>query len=404
MPATKRERDELTCTDPKLDVVVVCCGQPKLSMGWFHLTQLLEDPTVNVTAIVEPFFLGPGKDTPGAKVFDTLRASLKQSHPDLTFCASPADLPERSPTLTEAKPLLALIAGRTCDAAKLFVQMVEKGATHVYIEKPGAENATQLKTMRERAAAHGVEVVVGYNKNVATYVRDGLTRIRRCITAGEPLPCITLEHCNEFAPGPELHGFMRGPGGEGMLHNMCCHELAIAVSLFGVTSERVISVTVQKELSELVELGEGRSDFAKVVFSLELADDAAEPRKGGVAVTCLRFAADRCGGNFSRLKLAFEDDSEENFCLPDEAHKKWIAKAQLEDPEIRSYFLQQAPDYKALKGMFVKHILAGESGVPEGVVGLLDAEETLRLADMLVPALKQCWTTGKPWIASAARL
>ena len=58
----------------------------------------------------------------------------------------------------------------------------------------------------------------------------------------------------------------------------------------------------------------------------------------------------------------------------------------------------QAPDYQALKRTFVSHILSGTKGIPAGVVGLQDAEEALRLADMLVPALKQCCRTGQPWV------
>ena len=41
------------------------------------------------------------------------------------------------------------------------------------------------------------------------------------------------------------------------------------MSLFGVTAERVTSVAVTQEASELVELGEERSDLAKVAFTLK---------------------------------------------------------------------------------------------------------------------------------------
>lgn len=40
---------------------------------------------------------------------------------------------------------------------------------------------------------------------------------------------------------------------------------------------------------------------------------------------------------------------------------------------------------------------AGKPGIPEGVVGLDGAIEALDLADMLVPAIKQCWNAGEPW-------
>ena len=70
---------------------------------------------------------------------------------------------------------------------------------------------------------------------------------------------------------------------------------------------------------------------------------------------------------------------------------------QSKDPEIRPYFLQQAPDYDRLKGEFITHILAGKTGIPAGVVGLSGALEALKLADLLRPTLEQCSKGGEPW-------
>jgi len=39
----------------QLNVIVVGCGEPKKSMGWFHITQLMTDPDVQLAAIVEPW-------------------------------------------------------------------------------------------------------------------------------------------------------------------------------------------------------------------------------------------------------------------------------------------------------------------------------------------------------------
>ena len=158
MPSTKRARNE-----QKLDVVVVCCGEPFKSMGWFHLTQLLDHESVIVSAVVEPYFLGAGAGKPGSERF----AELKDANPKIAFCASVPEVPDGE----AGAPRLFLIAGRTCDAPDLFAASLDKGATHVYIEKPGADNAEQLKAMAELAARERVEVVVGYNKNVAAYVR-----------------------------------------------------------------------------------------------------------------------------------------------------------------------------------------------------------------------------------------
>ena len=44
------------------DVILVGCGVPKRGMGWYHAKQMLEGqvPSAKLSAIVEPFFLGPG--------------------------------------------------------------------------------------------------------------------------------------------------------------------------------------------------------------------------------------------------------------------------------------------------------------------------------------------------------
>ena len=250
----KRDRDG----DSPLSVALVCCGEPKKSMGWFHLTQLLEDSRVKVDAVVEPWFLGKGIDAPGSKAF----SAFQQENLAVSFYASIDEMPAKD----DDKPLLFLIAGRTCDAPRLFSSAIAKGATHVYLEKPGATSAAELGSMRDLAAKNIVEVVVGYNKNVAKYSRNALAVLRESDKASRP--SVTLEHCNEFEPGEGLKEFMRGPGGEGMLHNMCCHELALAATRFGVTCERIERVSLVADRSELLDLGDGRWDWSRVAFKL----------------------------------------------------------------------------------------------------------------------------------------
>ena len=48
-----------------------------------------------------------------------------------------------------------------------------------------------------------------------------------------------------------------------MLHNMACHELALAATLFGVTPERIVSLTLQPELSELIYLDNAGADWSR---------------------------------------------------------------------------------------------------------------------------------------------
>ena len=379
-------------SDDVLDVWVVGCGEPKKSMGWFHFTQLVADARVRVTAVVEPFLLGAGAGTAAAAAFAELRAA----HPKIAFAATVAELPPRAANT----PLLALIAGRTCDAPKLFADVLAAGATHVYLEKPGATDADTLDALRADAERRGVGVVVGYNKNVAKYARLALAELRGRAVAGRPTPRVVLQHCNDFEEGEPLAAFLRGPGGEGMLHNMCCHELALAVSRFGLSCARVAAVVLDPEKSAVVALDDGGSfDWQRVAFRLELRPLAA-PASGddaaATALASLSFEADRCAGNYSQLRLEEEGGATAAFRLPDLAQEKEIAAARAADAEMRPYFYQQGADYEALKGAFVDHILAGRPGAPAGVVGAADAVEVLRLADMLKPALLECWRNGAP--------
>eukprot|EP00965_Chrysotila_dentata_P109543 3620777-Pleurochrysis_carterae.AAC.2 len=54
----------------KCDVWLIGCGVPKRGMGWYHAKQILEGdvPTATLTAVVEPWFLGGGKESPPGQV------------------------------------------------------------------------------------------------------------------------------------------------------------------------------------------------------------------------------------------------------------------------------------------------------------------------------------------------
>ena len=235
-------------------------------------------------------FLCAGKGAPGADAFETFRAELVATHPKCRFCGTVAELPSLA-----NGPVMALIAGRTADAPGCFDELVAKGVSHIYLEKPGATSAVRLEAMSQAAARAGVPVLVGYNKNVAQYSREALESLAARRVAGQPVPLVTLEHCNAFLPGKELIDFVSGAGAEGMLHNMGCHELALAATLFGVTPERIVSLTLHPEASELLTLSDGVGvDWSHAGFTLALHPTDAET-PAGVAPTALKFSFDRCG-------------------------------------------------------------------------------------------------------------
>ena len=70
------------------------------------------------------------------------------------------------PSVPEGTKRLALISGRTADNPQLLEKCIAAGCSTIYLEKPGAPTVGELVTMKEKAAAAGVTVLMGYNKNV----------------------------------------------------------------------------------------------------------------------------------------------------------------------------------------------------------------------------------------------
>lgn len=154
-----------------LDVVVVGCGVPKKGMGWYHLTQLLEMPNANVTSVVEPFFLNQKLCSNPTESFKALVKDLEKL--GITCTDSVTKLPPM------AKNTMCLIAGRTNDNPVLFKECIDKGAKIIYLEKPGAPTVSELQDMSDLAKLKGVQVYLGYNKNVTPYVEKALKLANR---------------------------------------------------------------------------------------------------------------------------------------------------------------------------------------------------------------------------------
>lgn len=69
---------------------------------------------------------------------------------------------------------LALIAGRADSNPILLQQVIDKGVSGVYLEKPGASSVEKLIEMSKYAKNKNIPVYMGYNKNVTKYVVDAI--------------------------------------------------------------------------------------------------------------------------------------------------------------------------------------------------------------------------------------
>jgi len=354
------------------DVVLIGCGVPKRGMGWYHAKQMLDGdcPSADLTAVVEPWFLGPGGESDAGKTFKAWADEMEAEH-GTKFVKSVSDLEIQGPTL-------ALISGRTADNPRLLKEVIAAGVTAVFLEKPGAPSVAELEEMKEYAKSKGVPVYMGYNKNVTPYVRKALEFQQKT-----PGAATTFIHNNAYKEEELGECFERNA--EGMLKNMAIHELALLATYYGVTVDNLASVTPDAEYSNCLTLtgpsGKEFTDFAKVGFTVTTKD--------GNSVTV---KADRCGSTSGGGSMAIVSvDGEEKFTsvTPDDELSKKCEEQGKADPEMMPYFFLQHDDYITLKERATAHILSGAEGAPEGMATIDIALEALKVAEYLTPMLTE---------------
>lgn len=161
-------------------------------MGWYHAKQLLlgECPSAKLAYVIEPWFLGPGAAGPGGPEFAEFQKDAEENH-HVVFITSVADLP----SVPEGTKRLALISGRTADNPRFLKEAIKAGCTTIYLEKPGAPTVAELESMKDEAAASGVTVLMGYNKNVCKFVRKAR---EFAATVGKPCHLRFKQHIREY--------------------------------------------------------------------------------------------------------------------------------------------------------------------------------------------------------------
>uniref|UniRef100_A0A7S2UV88 Gfo/Idh/MocA-like oxidoreductase N-terminal domain-containing protein n=1 Tax=Fibrocapsa japonica TaxID=94617 RepID=A0A7S2UV88_9STRA len=352
------------------EVVLVGCGAPNRGMGWYHGVQMTENkcPSASLDYVVEPWFMGPGAEGPGGDDFQKCQKEWESTY-GIKFATSIKDLPP------PAAPRLALISGRTADNPRLLTEAIESGSKCIYLEKPGAPTVAELQAMKDEAEAAGVQVLMGYNKNVCKYVSK-----TREFAATIPGSHVTLVSNNAYENTPESLGECFERNAEGMLKNMAIHELALLVSFYDVTVENIESVAVDKEFSSMQTLrgpsGKEWTDFDRVKFTIKT--------KNGKEVSV---SADRCGGTDSYATVSREGEELFRYSMPDEDDQKLVQELTETYPNAMPYFFTQHPDYITVKERVAKHTVDGQPAEEIATIGT--AVETLRVAEYLTPILQE---------------
>jgi predicted dehydrogenase len=349
--------------------VVVCTGAPHRGMGWYHSMQLLRGEVrgAHLAAIVEPWFLGDGSTAEYSADFAAFKEVAERQ--GVSFFQRVEELPPQSAQTRR----VALIASRAADFPPLFQATVARGFDHIYLEKPGAPDVASMQKMVALAVEKQVPVSMGFNKNVAKYVRE-----LRDFEVAHPDGRTTFVHNNDYTDDTLDECFVRNS--IGIIHNMVIHELALCATFYGVTVDDMLSVEVDTEFSQC-EMRAGHTDFRRLGFTITLNNGRS-----------ISVKADRCGGNNSQAIVAVGEDSTAfRSIMPDEELKAEVEAKVTADPATFGYFFTQHDDYITLKAAVAHNVLHGVKSTPAAVASIAVGLETLRLADYLVPlALQQC--------------
>jgi predicted dehydrogenase len=361
-------------------VVLVGCGAPLKSMGWYHAMQLLDGrvPSATLKYIVEPFYESEAAATaaaPGCKEFQAFKKEQQETNGIAFF-----QTVEKVPPAKEGELRLGIISARTSDNPALLNACVDIGCKSIYLEKPGAPTVVELEQMRDKALAAGVKVFMGFNKNVSSY----LTFTREFADNKHDGKCdVTFLHNNNYKNTEEELAECFERNAEGMLKNMAIHELAILVTYYGVTVDTIASVEADKEFSSCKTLkgpssGKDFTDFDKLKFKITT--------KAGIEVNV---AADRCGGDDSVGIVTDASSGKElaRYTMPDEETVANTSNLQHKYGDAMPYFFAQDPDYLALKELVAKNCV--DETPATGVATIDVAIDTLRVAEYLTPILQE---------------
>ena len=363
-------------SDKFVSIVLVGCGCPLRSMGWYHAVQILDSrvPQAQLTYVVEPWYNSDtAKDTPGYKEFHDFRK--EQEAKGISFATSCSEVP----ACPDNELRLGIISARTSDNPKLLQDCLSAGCKMIYLEKPGAPTVVELEKMRDQVNNAGAKVFMGFNKNVSSY----LTRAREFANKHDGKCDITFLHNNNYKNEEAELAECFERNSEGMLKNMAIHELAILVTYYGVTVDTIDKVEADKDYSSCKTLqgpssGKEFTDFDKLKFKIVT--------KSGTEVNV---AADRCGGDDSVGIVTDANTGKElaRYTMPDDETVANTPTLTKKYGDAMPYFFAQDPDYLKLKQLVVQNFVAGDPA--EGVATIDTAIDTLKVAEYLTPILQE---------------
>lgn len=351
--------------DKSIDVVIVGCG-PK-SVGWFHLMQFLDMPNVTVRAVVEPFYLDTSKCPYPPQSFVDLVVMLDDMGIRCVNHVGQLDI--------FLQHTLCIIAGRTRDNPQYFRECIDHGASHIYLESPGAPTIEQLQDMSLLAETRGVDVYMGYQRLCASY-------IQKAVSLSRSVPKAHIFFChNEIHRSNDLNCIVsRHP--EGMIYSMAIQELAILLMQFRVKAREIetFKVNANRLFSERLTFYDENNnckvtDLSRVAFKITTKDTRRS----------VSIMADRCGGVVSFAVVKSHAGKElQRFQSHNEDQLSMIQSQLNVDTESSRQFDVESEEYLELKRRVVTCILSANSPKSLGLVSIRDGVDILELANYCI--------------------
>jgi len=349
----------------KLDVVIVGSLQPHIGFGWLHLTHFLNMTTVNVRAVVDSQC---STDNLRHTSFADLISSLFDI--GVECVKSVSELQGR----TDSTKLLCVIAGKAHDNPRYFRECINIGATHIYLEPPGAPSSLHLRDMASLAQLRKVQVYMGYHRGLcSSYIKQAL-EFSRSIPRSHIFFCHNEGYSSKTLP----EVVTQQP--EGLMLSVACQELAVLVSQYKMNAGDVLKFKVNTNPLFTETASFVNSDGQEIIDLIRVAFKITSKKGKTVSVM-----ADRCGGLLSFAVVKSHRGEE---------LKKFQSMTTRQVLECEGYlkregslipnFIVEKDDYLELKRRVVENIIIndGDTQNPEGgLLSIGDGIDVMMLAE-----------------------
>lgn len=336
----------------KLDVIIVGSLKPHIGFGWLHLTHFLNMTTVNVRAVVDSQC---STDNPQNISLVDLISSLFDF--GVECVKSVSELQGR----TDSTKLLCVIAGKAHDNPRYFRECINIGATHIYLEPPGAPSSLHLRDMASLAQLRKVRVYMGYHRGLcSSYIQRALE-----FSSSIPKSHVFFSHNEGYSSKTLPEVVTQQP--EGLMLSMACQELAVLVSQYKINAGDVSKFRVNtnrlftEKASFVNRDGRKITDLIRVAFKIT-------SKKGKTASVM----ADRCGGllSFAVVKSHRGEELKKFQSLTARQALEYEGRLKREGPSMPNFVVEEE-DYLELKRLVVENILTDDRDTRNPESGLL---------------------------------